>query len=399
MSFESKEIKINTFFWIVLCIGFFLVSIFPSAFRIDSQIITIPFRAFVLFFSGVIILRKFFQKSFKEFGIVEIAFVVFWIIYFLKAVYSFQNYFFIEKNNSQEIETYLKILGVTFLPSLAILNLKRQDFNFKISFKIIFFLVLLVLFLNILFGIEHDKNGRSSGFMSMYPISFGYWGVTLVLLSLYQILYKVISQKYFLYLSYLGVIIGLTIIYASGTRSTLVAIIVGAFFLFYSKGMKKIMYSFTIAIIFGVIALLVYNPQTIGNKASSFFTRVTQTIKTGDSSGREVFYELAIQIFKQNPIIGGRILYADGMYPHNVFLEVLMATGIIGFVVYFLFFKDCIKYIIKVKSVAEIYPETIWIAVLWIQYFILSLFSYNLHSSPEVWYLTAMVLVLNKDFK
>lgn len=399
MNFKNNEKNINTFFWIVLCIGFFLVSIFPSAFKIDSQIITIPFRAFVLFFSGVIILRKFVQKSFKDFSVVEIAFVVFWIIYFLKGFYSFQNYSFVEKIKSKEIETYLRILGITFLPAFAILNLKRQDFNFKISFQIIFFLVLLVLLLNIIVGLEYDKNGRSSGFMSMYPISFGYWGVTLALLSVYQILYKTISKKYFLYLSYLGIVVGFFIIYASGTRSTLGAIIGGSFFLLYSKGMKKMIYSFLIAIFFGCVVLILCNPQTIGNKASSFFTRVTQTIKTGDGSGREVFYEQALQIFKQNPIIGGRILYADGMYPHNVFLEVLMATGIIGFVVYFLFFKDCIKYIIKIKSVGEIYPETIWISVLWIQYFILSLFSYNLHSSPEVWYLTAMVLVLNKDFK
>lgn len=399
MSFESKEIKLNTFFWVILCIGFFLVSIFPSAFKIDSQIITIPFRAFVLFFSGVIILRKFFQKSFKEFSVVEIAFIAFWLIYFLKAVYTFQNHTFIEKIKSKEIETYLRILGITFIPAFAILNLKRQDFNFISSFKIIFLLIFGVLFLNILLGIEHDANGRSSGFMSMYPISFGYWGVTLVLLSLYQIIYKTISQKYFLYLSYLGIIIGFTIIYASGTRSTLVAIIAGSFFLLYSKKMKKVMYSFMLTIVLGGIILVICNPQTIGSKASSFFTRVTQTIKTGDSSGREVFYEQGFQVFKQNPIVGGRILFADGMYPHNVFLEILMATGIIGFVVYFLFFKDCIKYVIKVKTISGVYPETIWIAVLWIQYFILSLFSYNLHSSPEVWYLTAMILVLNKDFK
>lgn len=399
MSFESKEVKINTFFWIILCVGFFLVSIFPSVFQIDSQIITIPFRAFVLFFSGIIILRKFFQKSLKEFGIVEIAFVIFWIIYFLKGVYTFQNYIFLEKVKSKEIETYLRILGITFLPSFAILNLKRQDFNFKISFQVIFFLVLLVLLLNVLVGIEHDYHGRSSGFMSMYSISFGHWGVTLSLLSLYQIIYKEIQEKYFLYLSYFGFILGLYIMYASGTRSPLVALIIGICFLFYSKNFKKILYVFLGTMILSGGLLVVFNPQSAGTNGSSFFARVTKSIKTGDSSGRGDLYEQGIEIFKQSPVTGGRILYADGMYPHNVFLEVLMATGVIGFIVYFLFFKDCIKYIINVRTVGEIYPETIWIAVLWVQYFILSLFSYNLHSSPEVWYLTAMILVLNKDFK
>jgi O-antigen ligase len=119
-------------------------------------------------------------------------------------------------------------------------------------------------------------------------------------------------------------------------------------------------------------------------------------IVSGDSSGRGELYQQGIKIFSENPIFGGRILYFDGMYPHNIFLEILMATGIVGLILYLYFFKDCVNFMFRLKEYSITNPHTVWVPILWLQYFILSLFSYNLHSSSEVWYLTAMILVLNK---
>jgi len=397
MNLEQKEKLFTTYFWILLLVGFFVVSIFPGIFQIESQIITIPFRAFVLLLASGIILRKFYQKSFKNFQIPEIAFLLFWIMYLCKAIYTFQNFTFLPNIQSKEIETYLRIIGITFIPAFAILNLKKSDIDFKLAYVIIYHIILIVLVLNILIGIQHDHQGRSSGFMGMYSISFGHWGVSLVVLSLYQLLYKFITNKYFQITAVLGFFTGLYVMYASGTRSPFVALVLGVLFLLWVKNKQKFLFGFLTLLFIGVVALVILNPQFSGENESSFFARITKSITTGDSSGRGGLYQQGIQIFSEHPLLGGRILYEDGMYPHNIFLEVLMATGIIGFVLYFLFFKKCIQYIYNVKSVSEKYPEIIWILVLWVQYFTLSLFSYNLHSSPEIWYLSAMVLILNKE--
>ncbi len=399
MNLERNEKLFTTFFWILLLVGFFVVSIFPGSFQIESQVITIPYRAFILFLSSSIILRKFHQKSFKNFQVTEIAFILFWIIYLIKAVYTFQNFTFLPNMQSKEVETYLRIIGITFIPAFAVLNLKKVDIDFKLSYAIIYMIVLVVLVLNVLIGIQHDNQGRSSGFMSMYSISFGHWGVSLTLLSLYQLLYKLIKNKFFQVCAVLGFFVGLYIMYASGTRSPFVALIIGVFFLLLSKNKRKILFAFSGLLFIGMLSLVVLQPQFSGENESSFFSRVTKSITTGDSSGRGSLYQQGIQIFSGNPIFGGRILYEDGMYPHNIFLEVVMATGILGFVLYFLFFKKCMQYIYNVKGISENSPEIVWVLVLWLQYFILSLFSYNLHSSPEIWYLSALILVLNKESK
>ncbi len=397
MNLEHREKLFTTYFWILLLVGFFVVSIFPGIFKVESQIITIPFRACVLLLAGCIILRKFYQKSFKNYQITEIAFILFWIVYFSKAIYTFQNFTFLPNIESKEIETYLRIIGITFIPSFAVLNFKKSDIDFKLAYVIIYHIIFIVLVLNILIGIKHDHQGRSSGFMGMYSISFGHWGVSLAVLSLYQLLYKFIANKYFQIIAVLGFFIGMYIMYASGTRSPFVALVLGVLFLLWVKNKQKVLFGFLTLLFIGVVALVILNPQFSGENESSFFARMTKSITTGDSSGRGSLYQQGIQIFREHPIVGGRILYENGMYPHNIFLEVLMATGIVGFVLYFLFFKKCIQYIYNVKSVSEKYPEIIWILVLWVQFFTLSLFSYNLHSSPEIWYLSAMVLILNKE--
>jgi O-antigen ligase len=397
MNLEHKEKLFTTYFWILLLVGFFVVSIFPGTFQIDSQVITIPFRTIVLLLSSIIILRKFYQQSYKNYQIIEIAFLLFWLLYFSKAIYTFQNFTFLPNMQSKEIETYLRIVGITFIPAFAVLNLKKSDIDFKLSYVIIYSIILIVLVLNILIGIQHDHQGRTSGIMGMYSISFGHWGVSLVVLSLYQLLYKFITNKYFQISAVLGFFTGLYIMYASGTRSPVVALVLGVLFLLWVKNKQKILFGFLALLFIGVVALVILKPQFSGENESSFFSRITKSITTGDSSGRGSLYQQGIQIFSEHPILGGRILYEDGMYPHNIFLEVLMATGMVGFVLYFLFFKKCIQYIYNGKSVSEKYPEIIWVLVLWVQYFTLSLFSYNLHSSPEIWYLSALVLILNKE--
>lgn len=397
MNLQHNEKLFFTFFWILLLIGFFVVSIFPNAFQIESQVITIPYRAFILFLSVVILLRKCYRKPFREYSIAEITFILFWILYFVKAVYTFKNYTFLPGTPIKEFETYLRIIGITFIPALAVLHFKKSDIDFKLSYIVVYTVILLVLVLNILFGIQHNYQGRSSGFLSMYSISFGHWGVSLALLSLYPLLYKIITNNFFRVIAVLGFFIGLYIMYASGTRSPFVALIVGILFLLWSKNKRKISYGFIALIFIGMLSLAIVKPQFSGENKSSFFTRITKSITTGDSSGRGTLYQQGLQIFKDYPLLGGRILYEDGMYPHNIFLEVLMTTGVVGFVLYLLFFKKCLLYIGKSKEISNKYPEITWVLVLWIQYFILSLFSYNLHSSPEIWYLSAMVLILNKE--
>ncbi len=389
-------VKINTVFYILLLVGFTIVSMFPDAFSLNSRIITVPFRAVILSLSIVIILYNVFTKHSNRFGKTEFFFIAFWVFYSIKAVISFKMYAFSEPMALLETEVYSRIIGITFIPSLAVLTINEKDIDYPLFFKYVYYTLFLILLLNVFVGIKYDVQGRSSGFMSMYSISFGHLGVSLALLSIYKLLYEV-KSRYIWVIPFFGMILGLYVLYASGTRSPLIAFILCLCFLLYLKNKLKYLGFFLLLLCTGVVALIYFRPQydAVG-QSSSFLNRVTNMIVSGDSSGRGELYQQGIKIFTEHPIFGGRILYFDGGYPHTIFIEVLMAMGIVGMVLYLFFFKKCIIYLLELKKIKENREPVFWVSILWLQYFVLSLFSYNLHSSPEIWYLTSMILVLSK---
>ncbi len=392
---KSTKNHYSTILFVLLIVGFLTIGIIPAVYSIESRIVTIPFRATVLCISLYIIASTFFSKQSNTFGKAEFFFILFWIFYFIKAIISYNNYVFSETVASLEIETYLRIIGICFIPSLAVLMIREEDIDYNKIFKIVYYVLFILLLLNILVGIKHDNQGRTSGFFSMYSISFGHIGVSLALLSVYKILYEEVQNKFWHLIPFFGIIIGTFIMYTSGTRSPLIAYVLCLSFIFYAKNKLKYLSAFIFLLVSFAISLIYFKPHYDGSQSSSFFSRVAKMIVSGDSSGRGELYQKGIAIFTENPIFGGRILYFDGMYPHNIFLEILMAMGIFGMILYFFFVKNCLQFILKIKKHSVENVPIVWIVLLWLQYFILSLFSYNIHSSPEIWYFTAMILVLN----
>jgi O-antigen ligase len=391
-----NRLKINTLFYILLLVGFTIVSMFPEAFSLNSRIITVPFRAVILSLSIVIMLYNVFTKHSNRFGKTEFFFIAFWVFYSIKAVISFKMYAFSEPMALLETEVYLRIIGITFIPALAVLTIQEKDVDYALFLNYVYYILFFILLLNAVVGIEYNNNGRSSGFMSMYSISFGHLGVSLALLSIYRLLHEVRARNVQV-LFFLGSLLGLYILYASGTRSPLIAFILCLCFMLYLKNKFKYLGLFLLSLCIGIISLFYFRPHyNAVDNSSSFFSRVTNMIVSGDSSGRGGLYQQGIKIFTENPIFGGRILYFDGMYPHTIFIEILMATGVVGLALYLGFFKNCVIYLLELKKIKEKRAPVFWVSILWLQYFVLSLLSYNLHSSPEIWYLTAMILVLGK---
>jgi hypothetical protein len=194
----SNTIKINTLFYILLFVGFTIISIFPDAFSLNSRIITVPFRALMLSISLGIIVYTIYTKNSNKFGKTEYFFIAFWLFYFTKAIVSFKIYTFSEEIASREIEIYLRIIGITFIPCLAVLTIKEKDIDYKLFLNFVYYTLFLILLFNVIVGIKYDSQGRSAGFMSMYCISFGHLGVSLALLSIYKLFYE-LKAKYSLY--------------------------------------------------------------------------------------------------------------------------------------------------------------------------------------------------------
>ena len=163
------------------------------------------------------------------------------------------------------------------------------------------------------------------------------------------ILCKFFSKKKLNFIIIACLICGLLAMAIIGKRGHLVCLILAAIICFFisfkDSSLKK-----RVGIIFGVIILatLTYYIISMVPATSIIIERLNQS-KTVDGllNGREIIYQHSIETFLENPImgIGIRGVYAKYvMDGHNIYLQILAETGIIGS---FLLFSCFIYYLIK----------------------------------------------------
>lgn len=139
-------------------------------------------------------------------------------------------------------------------------------------------------------------------------------------------------------------------LFLTGKRSTFAFLVVAliAIYLVSTIGIKKVTRLMIVAIIAVLISfvLMVFQNQ-FSNIA--VFSRIIETINgvmTGEdvSSSRSMIYLYAITLFQQSPIFGigwgcfrkmtlGNITWVNTVEVHNIYLQLLCETGIVGFII------------------------------------------------------------------
>jgi len=129
-----------------------------------------------------------------------------------------------------------------------------------------------------------------------------------------------------------------SLVLASGSR--------GAFLIFFIAGLFALLllklpvaYK-TILLVTGII-VTIYIFDFVYLKESVMHERLRQTIEEGEFGGRDIMIKNSINVFKDYPLFGvGRIALQTGgktRDPHNVFLAVLLASGLFGFLPFLYF--------------------------------------------------------------
>lgn len=383
-----NDYKLELWFFILATVGYFVVSGIAIPLGIDnSRFFSIPFRLFVFSFSLWIIVRNFSWKKLINISIV--AFLLFWLFYLVKFNYSLSHDFYDSTFLDKIYEVYTRIISIVIFPSLAFMLLDYNKINFYKVFRAYFFILLVMLSFNLVYGLMMPyQNFKLKFIFSMYYISYGHLGTLLAIISFYFLFFKIdFVPKYFFYF---GFILGLVTIIVGTARSPFLALgIVLLYLLLLNKKLKPILIFFSV---FFIILTIFYIYKSFGFTQITFINRTNNWIFNGDNSLRTPLYNRAIEIFKSNPILGGRVLYEDGYYPHNIFLELLMATGLLGLILYFLKF---IPVIFKLKMFFD--PKntnTNIFFMLFLQYFVLVLTSYSLFGVSEFLYFSAIIIGL-----
>lgn len=215
------------------------------------------------------------------------------------------------------------------------------------------------------------------------PLMLAYAGATTVGLVMFRMLYysslSLIRNIYYgTTLCFSGIMLLL-----GASRGSLVALLV-TFFIFYIFGNTNIRKKFIV--IFVVSApLLVWGAVKVG---SSLFNRTATTIdQSVTENSRFEYWEQAIEEFVISPILGGRI-EVGGIYPHNFVIEILMATGFIGFLCFVIPF---IKAVQKGISLAKKNNNYVWLLVLLAQGFVHYSFSEGLYYAIQLFIPMGMI--------
>lgn len=383
---EIKKINIEVWFLLLVVTGYTVFSAFAIPLNIEnSRIFAVPYRVIVFFFSIYIIIKNFSFKKFRNIAMISMIF--FWLIYSIKSYLSFTRDSYEVLFQQSFIEIYIRIFVIAFIPSIALLFINYRKVDMFMVGKGFFYTLLVMLTLNLIYAAVMPYHIQILYIFSIYYISYGHLGTSLVLISLFFLLFKPKELPFYLVLC--GFLLGITTIIIAGARSPFLALMIVIPYLLIIKKDYKLIVVFVILLLLSVGSIYILEKNV--NFEMMFVDRTYLWLFEGDNSLRTPLFERSLDIFKANPIFGGRTHYENGMYPHNIFLELLMATGIVGFIIYILKFIPVIKNF-KIFSYRIINSYHILFFALFFQYFVLCSTSFTLYSVPEFLYFSSIII-------
>lgn len=330
---NNKIVFLITFF---LYSGYYLgLSLFYTFNKIElSRYYSVPIRVILSILVIYFLITNY--KIIKYNNSIKFLFV-FIIIYVLKILYT-ENLNWNTMLNWYEYILFFfsfSILPYLFYQSIDILKYKKQILYSFISSGLLLSLITLYNYKNVVFS---GNIGRISEISLdsdeevISPLALAYSGTLTIVIILYMILLeKSINSMWISVMNKLTILLSFILVLLGSTRGAIVAFFLSLLLiLYYSNTKKKIIIFISILI---SVPLIIFMIELTG---SSIIKRTSNTIDTGDVSGREKLWSDAWIEFLNNPIIGGRIEVSDS-YPHNFFIELFMSTGMIGTFIFIIF--------------------------------------------------------------
>ena len=378
--------------------GFPLVSFFPVFLGVESRPISVAIRMVVVLLSLHVLFPIKKRLLYNHYFIL---FLVFWLLYTFRISYTFitnDEIVFFMSNFQFNAFAY----GACFLPSFALFSsLQKHEWHadsiFNATFIVIFVATISSIYLGFKTGLQQSESVGRMSTSVLNPITLGHTGVSLLLLSLYRLISKNKAKKSLNLWYILGILVGILATLSAASKGPMVSFILVLFlYAIFTLKPKKLLSFFYFGLIasFFIWQSLDFLEENFGLNAFKRFEGLLNAAD-GDTGGdmstdtRVHHFHDALEQFQSSPLFGSGIVEKNsGYYPHNVYLESFMSTGIIGGVIYlFLTFSMVQKSIMLLKREYDLS----WAGLLAIQYSIGALFSGSIGASNPVWLSMAFV--------
>ncbi len=394
--------------------GYGLVAIFVTDSK-QSQALTVPYRAAVLLISLYYIYNKFFKKNkdpidqfldSKQYFKSRESIRIFPLIMVFMIMYSFRFFNDVYGNtvfsgNYQSYFFYLYL--ISWIPSLSFLmiDLKRsKEYLLTAQFTL---LSLAILMTTRLSALRESQLGAAQGRLSseaLNPISLGVFSGSLIIIAVYILLEKKGSENWLLtrVIPSISIVLGLFFLIAAASRGPIISTAVCLLLLLVSSG-KKVLYVGIPTVLTGFYVIVDFILPSLQGKGGSNLDRLTSA--GGQSTdARTDLIGKSFELFSKNwhnTIFGYGVEIPKEGYPHNLIVESFLATGVIGGCIFSLI---CLVAMIRALDLVMSHDPWSWVAVLYVQSFLMGLSSGSLFASAPFWYLLFSVNVLwnKKDY-
>jgi O-antigen ligase len=288
----------------------------------------------------------------------------------------------------------VSIILSILIPAIFIIK-EITNFSFR---KIGSFVLLISLFFSILLFYyiysSMEFNVRL-GTKKVNPIAIGNFYTSVILFFLSGIIH-VGSTNIPKIISFAMIFISIFIAFLSQSRGPVLALILTLPIL--ARNSKKIILGITIL----SVPILFFAYVSFLDLLSINLVE-TYTLMGGDRDNsanvRYGLYDRAWQIFLDNPILGGNIIVPEyNFYTHNLFLDILISTGLAGF---FVLSPIFLIVVLKIKKYFAFYyskPIMLFALVIWFKSFIVAQFSGFIFFHSEFWIITLLILCLYPRF-
>lgn len=375
-SSTEKTLQLTLFTFAIIGVAPFTIT--SELFKVEHIIFSIFYRTIFFLIALILLLNSDLKKLLKARHIQ--LFLLFFSLYFIRVLF---DTLIMPKELGFPIEKYYSFtIGVVMIPALAF-NFRLEKTELEKAFKIIvliFFLICIYSLFVSNFQFENGSN-RLWGGKTLHPIGLGHIAVTNIVISLY--FFKGFKNKNIL-LIVSNIFISLITLSLTESRGPIVALfLMMIIYLFFIGGIEK-NNKYLVVVIFFVLALLL-------SLFSEFNNRVAYTITNGGA--RLEHWRIATEQFISNPIWGSSLEEnVNKIYPHNILIESFMALGIFGGIIFICLISIyfiCGSKILKTGSKIDKL-----LVILFVQYFVSSMFSGSLIGNYLVWFLGFMMIYI-----
>lgn len=366
-----------------------------------SRFMTIPIRILIillLFACLQLVGRK--MRLDKP---VLIAFGVFSFFYILRTIVGMLNGTVAYQSNESFLFYYL---GFAVFPVCLLLLKEEQRIDQKIYKSAILISGAIVSVLSIVFYRDYIGVSRINLALTrsdqdyISPLHFSDTSALSIGVALFILLTNPTSKLHKFLL--IGVILLSCIPFFMGAgRSSVLAVMVP--FLFFMVVQKNKVNSFHIFVgLIGFTFLVVILGEYFGSSLVSRFMSIESGIESGSSAAvRADIWRFALNHFSDNPIFGyGLQVPETGHHAHNILIEVLLATGVLGFIPFMYLLIRGYK---SSVAIIKYNPEASWMVVVFFQSLIITLFHGSVYGDKAAWFWFSLASVLsmgsyNRDY-